>query len=258
MTVNVGIFTDNDFDKVNGVTTSLRAVLGHAPADVRVRLYTCDSRGANTPTYMSLKAFGVGIPFYREMKIYAPPVRRLLHMAASARLDVVHVTTPGPVGLAALWIAAWLRIPLVGSFHTHLAEYTRLLSGSKQLAVVMREYQRWLYCRCRYVFVPSEAARTVLIDSKMDASKIRLWTRGVSTTRFTPAKRSHGVRRTWGIGPDEVVLLYVGRLSREKGLEDIAPLRRARAARDAAAQYPRVLSRARGGRHTATPPRSGR
>ena len=29
--MNVAIFTDNDFDKVNGVTTTLRAVLEHAP-----------------------------------------------------------------------------------------------------------------------------------------------------------------------------------------------------------------------------------
>ena len=29
---HVAVFTDNDFDKVNGVTTTLRAVLAHAPA----------------------------------------------------------------------------------------------------------------------------------------------------------------------------------------------------------------------------------
>src|SRR5262249_4114199 len=85
--------------------------------------------------------------------------------------------------------------------------------------------------------VPSEAARTVLVDSKIDASKIRLWTRGVSTIRFTPARRSPGVRRRWGIGPNEVVLLYVGRISREKGLADIAPLRRALLARGIAHRF---------------------
>jgi hypothetical protein len=35
--MNVAIFTDNDFEKVNGVTTTLRAVLQHAPPGVRLR-----------------------------------------------------------------------------------------------------------------------------------------------------------------------------------------------------------------------------
>ena len=47
--LNVGVFTDNDFEKVNGVTTSLRAAIDHAPSDVHVRVYTCDASGLETP-----------------------------------------------------------------------------------------------------------------------------------------------------------------------------------------------------------------
>src|SRR4030095_11143471 len=45
------------------------------------------------------------------------------------RIDLVHLTTPGPIGLAALFVARRLRLPLVGSFHTDLAAYATLLSG---------------------------------------------------------------------------------------------------------------------------------
>lgn len=38
--MRVAIFTDNDFDKTNGVTTTLRAVLRHLPDDVHARIYT--------------------------------------------------------------------------------------------------------------------------------------------------------------------------------------------------------------------------
>ena len=36
--MNVAIFTDNDFSKVNGVTTTLRAMLEHLPPEIRARI----------------------------------------------------------------------------------------------------------------------------------------------------------------------------------------------------------------------------
>src|SRR5262249_52511965 len=125
--VNVAIFTDNDFEKVNGVTTTLRALIAHAPDKVDARIYTCGGVCVDSPDYRSLGAHGIGIPFYREMKMYKPPLRRLLRHVQAAGVDVVHLTTPGPVGLAGLWVASKLGVRVIGSFHTDLAEYTRQL-----------------------------------------------------------------------------------------------------------------------------------
>ena len=81
--MNVAIFTDNDFSKVNGVRTALRAILDHAPADIRARIYTCEHRRIELPGYLALKGFGLGIPFYREMRMYVPPVRRFVRPGKS-------------------------------------------------------------------------------------------------------------------------------------------------------------------------------
>ena len=51
---SVAIFTDNDFEKVNGVTTALSAVLDHAPDDVDVRVYTAAPLGVDSPDYLAL------------------------------------------------------------------------------------------------------------------------------------------------------------------------------------------------------------
>src|SRR5262245_12278954 len=64
--MRVAVFTDNDFAKVNGVTTTLRAVLRWAPADLDVRIYTAASHGQDDPGYLALRSVGVGLPFYRE------------------------------------------------------------------------------------------------------------------------------------------------------------------------------------------------
>jgi glycosyltransferase involved in cell wall biosynthesis len=224
--MNVAIFTDNDFGKVNGVTTTLAAALEHAPDDLNVRVYTCDETGAETGDYLSLAAFGVGIPFYREMKMYVPPSRTFLRHAMTDAIDVVHLTTPGPVGLAALWVASRLGIPIVGSFHTDLVEYTRILSGSRGLARAMEWYMRWLYGHCERILAPSDATRDMLARAGLERSRIDIWRRGVSTVRFDPAKRSQALRETWGVSDDRPAIIYVGRVSKEKGLQMLRPFSR--------------------------------
>ena len=224
--MKVAIFTDNDFGKVNGVTTTLRAVLDHAPDSLDLRVYTCEAQGIESPDYLSLSSFGIGIPYYREMKMYFPPFRRFLRHAAADGVELVHYTTPGPVGLAAMWVAHRLNVRMVGSFHTDLAEYTRVLSGSAWLGDLMHQYMRWPYGKCDRIFVPSEATREMLVRGRIDASKIDIWRRGVSTTRFDPARRSAALRARWSATDQRPVLLYVGRLSREKGLSLLEPLTR--------------------------------
>jgi len=217
--MKVAIFTDNDFTKVNGVTTTLRAVLRHAPADIQPRVYTCESKNVQEPQYFAVGAWGMGIPFYREMKIHLPPVRRLLNQIRRDGVELVHLTTPGPVGLAAVYAASRLRLPMVGSFHTDLAAYTRLLSGSTYLSRIVQEYMRWPYGRCERILVPSLATRRTILSCKIAPDKIGLWKRGVSTELFTPAARSTALRESWGASDQRPVLLYVGRVSTEKGLD---------------------------------------
>jgi glycosyltransferase involved in cell wall biosynthesis len=138
--------------------------------------------------------------------------------ARADKIDVIHLTTPGPVGLAALFTAWRLRLPMVGSFHTDLAAYTTLLSGSAPLGSLMREYMRWLYGKCVKILAPSSHTRRLLIDAKTDPNKVDLWPRGVDAALFCPARRSQALRESWHVSDRRPALLYVGRVSKEKQL----------------------------------------
>jgi glycosyltransferase involved in cell wall biosynthesis len=216
--MNVAVFTDNDFDKVNGVTTTLTAVLTHAPADLGVRIYTAAPHQVDQPQYLALRSLGVPIPFYAEMRMYIPRVRAYLRHALADHIDLVHLTTPGPLGLVALRVALRLKVPIVGSFHTDLAAYTATLSGSPRLGALMREYMRWLYNRCDRVLVPSAHTRRMLVAARCHSHKIGVWRRGVDTELFHPAKRSRQLRDAWHVSERRPAILYVGRVSAEKGL----------------------------------------
>ena len=225
--MNVAIFTDNDFAKVNGVTTSLRAVLRYAPDGIRPRIYTASEFGEERPQYLALRSLGVRIPFYGEMRMYWPRLWRYLSQARRDRIDAIHLTTPGPVGLAALFVASRAGLPMVGSFHTDLAACAGRLSGSARLGTLMREYMRWTYGRCSRVLAPSENTRTLLIEAKIPADRIGVWRRGVDARMFSPARRSVALRERWGAGGRRPILLYVGRISKEKGLDLLPALQTA-------------------------------
>lgn len=224
--MNVAVFTDNDFDKINGVTTTLTAALRCAPSDIRLRIYTASSIAVDAPDYLALRSFGVPIPFYGEMRMYLPRLREYVARAREDRIDVIHLTTPGPVGLAALYVAWKLQLPMVGSFHTDLAAYTSLLSGSRRLGALMREYMRWPYSRCRRVLAPSHHTRELFIQAKGNPDTVDIWPRGVDTDLFSPLRRSTQMRDAWHVADNRPALLYVGRVSREKGLDLLPALSR--------------------------------
>ncbi len=222
--MRAAIFTDNDFAKVNGVTTTLRAVLRHAPAGWSPRVYTASDTGTATDDYVALRSRGIGLPWYGQMRVYWPRVHALAGELARQRPDVIHITTPGPVGLAARWLAWRLGIPATGSYHTNLGDYVEVLSGSARLGDLLEQYMRWLYGSCRTVLVPSAATRDALITRGHRANRLRLWPRGVDVSAFAPVRRSPALRECWGVSDERPAIIYVGRLSREKGLGLLGPL----------------------------------
>jgi len=68
------------------------------------------------------------------------------------------------------------------------------------------------------VLVPSEDTRRVLIGARGNPEKISIWSRGVDTELFSPAKRSPRLRAEWHVSDRRPAVLFVGRVSREKGL----------------------------------------
>jgi glycosyltransferase involved in cell wall biosynthesis len=224
--VRVGIFTDNDFDKINGVTTTLKAVLQFGDRAMQPRVYAASDLGVDSPSYFAAASVGIGLPWYQEMRVYWPPLRAFARQLRRDRISILHVTTPGPVGLAARWLSKHLRLPLVGSYHTEFGDYVTMLSGSARFGGITERYVRWFYRTSNPLLVPSGATRDLLIARGYRPSSLRVWGRGVDVERFDPSPRSTTLREDWRGTRRSPLILYAGRLSKEKGLALAEPLRR--------------------------------
>ena len=134
--------------------------------------------------------------------------------------DLVHIAVPDLLGHAALALAGRHNIPAVASYHTRYETYLKHYWYLAGLEGVLKRILRRFYGRCREVYVPSDSTRdTLLADGLKD--NFKPWPRGIDIARFSPEKRSMDWRARHGIGADELVVLHVSRLVREKRLDTL-------------------------------------
>jgi glycosyltransferase involved in cell wall biosynthesis/predicted metal-dependent phosphoesterase TrpH len=156
------------------------------------------------------------VPFYEGMRLGVPGLPDLVETLADGGYDLVHVTAPGPAGIAATLLSRVTGVPLLASYHTELGAYAGLRSGDGGLEAIARIALGAFYGAPRIVLSPSPAADASLIDLGADPARIGRWERGVDTARFDPVKADPHAY------PGELKVLYAGRLTREKGVDLLA------------------------------------
>jgi glycosyltransferase involved in cell wall biosynthesis len=159
---------------------------------------------------------GFPIPRYPGLKLGLPAKRRLIELWTEQRPDVVHLVTEGPLGSSALAAARKLGIPVSSDFHTNFHSYSRHY-GFGLLQKTVAAYLRNLHNRTDTTLVPTQELRNTLAQDGYQ--NLQVVARGVDTTLFHPDKRSEKLRLQWGvIAEDELVVIYVGRISAEKNM----------------------------------------
>jgi glycosyltransferase involved in cell wall biosynthesis len=138
----------------------------------------------------------------------------------------IHAETPGPVGLAALAVARILRLPFSGTYHTALPQTFRSITGDAGMEDTIWRYLTWFYSQMDAVYAPSEATARELVAKGVDRSRVRVQKWGVDTERFHPGKGNGFLTRRYGLAPDHLKLLYVGRVSKEKNLHVLSEIMR--------------------------------
>ncbi len=156
---------------------------------------------------------GIPLPGYPQLRIGLPARHRLRRLWRRQRPDLVHVATEGPLGATAISAALELGIPVTSSFHTNFDQYTRDYRLG-WLKPVVAAWLRRVHNRTRRTFVPT---RDLLARLEREGYRnLRLLSRGVDTELFQPGRRDADLRRQWGAGPDDLVVVHVGRMAAEK------------------------------------------
>jgi len=199
-------------EAMHGVTRTIEEIRERGVPGFEVEVVGTDAWvDRRLPAAASLK-----IPFYAGMQLGVPGLPDLAETLAEGRYDLVHVTAPGPAGVAASLLSRISATPLLASYHTELATYAGLRSGDGGLETMSQAALAAFYTAPSRVLSPSPAADRSLLALGIDQARIGRWERGVDVDRFAPEK---GESEAF---PGEIKVLYAGRLTSEKGVELLA------------------------------------
>lgn len=216
--MRVALVTENFLPKLDGVTRTLALLLEHLRRAGHQAI-VLGPEGAPR-RYAGARVFhapGVPLPFYPELRVLFPrPVleRRL----ARFRPDLVHVVDPVALGAAGIHWTQRLGAPVIASYHTNLAAYCAYYHLGA-LEAPMWQYRRYLHNRCAVTLCPSPSTAVEL--RRQGFERVGVWPRGVDSALFTPAQRSKAWRQRMTGDMHAPIILYVGRLSHEKNLNDL-------------------------------------
>lgn len=210
--------------EINGVAMTLsRLIQGMLSRDWRVSVVRprqkSDHQAIPEDAIEYILVPGLPIPGYAGLRFGMPMFEKLRAAWKKQRPDVVHIATEGPLGWAALKAARTLNIPVTSSFHTNFHRYCKYYRVDWLRGLVTR-HLREFHNQTVLTMVPSVLLRQALEDE--DYENVVVLGRGIDTGMFSPSRRNAALREQWGLGQDQLGVIYVGRMAAEKSLHVVA------------------------------------
>lgn len=202
------IVTDAWEPQVNGVVRTLQATTAGLRAEGHeIRIISPDMfRSIPCPTYGEIRlAFAGKRAVGRLIQAFAP--------------QAIHISTEGPLGLAARrWCVAH-GFPFSTAYHTRFPEYVAARLPVSP-ALVWR-FIRWFHRPARHIMVATRSLAREL--ARQGLPQTLLWERGVDHGLFRDDRAPHPAFDTLA----RPIQLYVGRVAVEKNIEAFLDARQA-------------------------------
>lgn len=231
----VALFADS-FHEVNGAAHTCRQFEAfarrHRHEFLCVRCGPSEVFATEGPVWtLEMRRGGLAFGIDRDLSFDPLLFRRrreVLEAVRRFRPDVIHITSPGDIGILGAWVAHVARVPLIASWHTNLHEFAgrRLMKYLRRLpgaAAIVRFVERWSLDRVLWFFSRPNATlapnrELVEMIEKRSGKPSFLMTRGIDVEMFSPK------RRVPASGP--LTIGFVGRLMPEKNVRLLVRLER--------------------------------
>ncbi len=224
--MKVLITTDWYAPVINGVVTSVLLLqrelkeLGH-----EVRVVTLSN---TLHSYKDGDVYYMGSvsanKIYPGARLRVNRTRSLFRELVAWGPDVIHSQCEFSSFRVAYGLSTRLGVPIVHTYHTVYEDYTHYFSPSVRVGrAVVSVFSRWICGRTACVVAPSRKVETLLRDYGVRC-RIEVIPTGVDLSVYRqepdPARMA-ALRQRWAIPADHTVLLYLGRMAKEKNLEQL-------------------------------------
>ncbi|MDF2541102.1 MAG: 1,2-diacylglycerol 3-glucosyltransferase [Herbinix sp.] len=227
--MNIGLFTETYYPEINGVATSvymLKNELEHRGHNVYV--FTTTTPGAPEHEHNVFRVPSLPCILITERRIglfYQP---KLASVIKKLNLDIIHTHTEFSLGIFGRIMAKELKIPVVHTYHTIYEDYTHYLTHFKALdkraKAFVRIYSKVACNTVEQVIAPTEKTKELLLKYSVHKD-ISVVPTGIDLNKFDQRNYKeedvNHLRIKYGLQKDDKILLYLGRISQEKNVEEI-------------------------------------
>lgn len=220
--MNVALFTETFLPKVDGVVTIIGQMIErmqyHGITPMIFAPPTAPTTFKGVPVYPS---WGTRFLLYPELH-FSFPSPHGIKAIIDFQPDIIHVMNPTFIGAVGTIMARIGNVPLVGSVHMDIDTYVTQYAGAWGLPIAWAYFRLW-HNRARINLAPSTSTLAQITQNGIKRGVH--WQRGIDLERFRRASRNEAMRQRLTNGhPDDLLLLYVGRISREKGIQQLREL----------------------------------
>tara|TARA_B100000614_G_scaffold262909_1_gene300503 strand:+ start:78286 stop:79287 length:1002 start_codon:yes stop_codon:yes gene_type:complete len=193
--------TDAWFPQVNGVVRALDKMREIA-----------EQRGHEFVVVHPENFRSFACPSYPEIRLALATKVTMRSIFRAEKPDYIHIPTEGPIGLIARNTCMQMGIPFTTSYHTKFPDYVNELTRIPKSWAW--KYLRWFHkpSRCLMTLSPTMVRE---LQENGFRCPLKEWGRGVDTDIFRPRLKER---------PEEILIGYVGRVSKEKNLDKFCQL----------------------------------
>lgn len=226
--MRIGLFTDTFYPEINGVATSCLTLereltlRGH-----EVHVFAPKCKGWQEHARDNVHYIASAPLIVLRDRNMAFPGPGTWHVAKDLHFDVVHTNSEFDMGLFGRMVAKEQGCALVHTYHTIWEDYTYYIThgvGDGAARALVRRYSRWWCDHFRRIIVPTGKARELLLGYGVTVP-VDVIPSGMDIGRFSPelhdAAQREQTRLACGVRPGERVLINIGRIAREKNLEQV-------------------------------------
>jgi 1,2-diacylglycerol 3-alpha-glucosyltransferase len=215
--MNIAFFSESYKPYLSGVTNSIETLkIALEKRGHKVIVFSPDYPGADDDrTVFRFPSMPSPYPGYR----LAVPIKlKLLDILKRNKIQIVHSHSPYQLGVVSMHYAHKLEVPFVFTMHTMLGQYMHYvpLLSSKLTGTLTAKYVEWFCNKCDRIIVPTKSVEQSLIGGGIK-TKIHIVPTGLNMELAAKADPK-GIKEELGVPEDAKILLFVGRLAREKNI----------------------------------------
>ena len=228
--MNIGIFSDTYTPQVNGVVTVVRTLkAGLEKRGHKAYIFTVQHPKAVEEEGV-FRVKSIQFPAEPQHRIGLFLEKQIIDMAKPLNLDIIHTHSEFSLYKASRWVSKKLNIPSIHTFHTYYKDYLYYLPlfmplfepfMKNSLPAVFTHVLRSQKC----VIAPSKKIKNFLEEINYK-NPVTIIPNGIDLSHFysrSPeiTQGANDMRKRFRIEPDDLMIVFVGRLGMEKNINTL-------------------------------------